>query len=82
MGSITSIPILTAPYANTLVYRNDYGWKVPSLPARVIRELGYNEPAVQRVLLNWRGKPFSYQTVTFSDVFDDMMSKEQNTSTE
>jgi adenylate cyclase len=57
------------------VYRNDYGWKVPSLPARVIRELGYNEPAVQRVLLNWRGKPFSYQTITFSDVFDDMMSK-------
>ena len=57
------------------VYRDDYGWKVPSLPARVIRELGYNEPAVQRVLLNWRGKPFSYQTVTFSDVFNDMISK-------
>jgi len=34
-----------------MVYRNEYGWKVPSLPARVIRELGYNEPAVQRVLL-------------------------------
>jgi adenylate cyclase len=57
------------------VYRDDYGWKVPSLPARVVRELGYNEPAVQRVLLNWRGKPFSYQTVTFSDVFNDMISK-------
>jgi adenylate cyclase len=57
------------------VYRNDYGWKVPSLPARVVRELGYNEPAVQRVLLNWRGKPFSYQTATFSEVFNDMMSK-------
>jgi adenylate cyclase len=58
-----------------LVYRNDYGWKVPSLPARVIRELGYHEPAARRVLLNWRGKPFSYQTVTFSSVFDDMISK-------
>ncbi len=58
-----------------LVYRDDYGWKVPSLPARVIRELGYHEPAAQRVLLNWRGKPFSYQTVTFSSVFDDMISK-------
>jgi adenylate cyclase len=58
-----------------LVYRDDYGWKVPSLPARVIHALGYNEPAVQRVLLNWRGKPFSYQTVTFSTVFNDMISK-------
>jgi adenylate cyclase len=58
-----------------IVYRNDYGWKVPSLPARVIRELGYTEPAVQRVLLNWRGKPFSYHMVTFSAVFDDMMSR-------
>ena len=60
-----------------LVYRDDYGWKVPSLPARVIRELGYHEPAARRVLLNWRGKPFSYQTVTFSSVFDDMISKKR-----
>jgi CHASE2 domain-containing sensor protein len=58
-----------------VVYRDDYGWKVPSLPARVIRELGYHEPAARRVLLNWRGKPFSYQTVTFSSVFNDMISK-------
>jgi hypothetical protein len=48
---------------------------VPSLPVRVIRELGYREPAARRVLLNWRGKPFSYQTVTFSSVFNDMLSK-------
>ena len=60
-----------------LVYRDDYGWKVPSLPARVIRELGYHEPAARRVLLNWRGKPFSYQTVTFSSVFNDMISKDK-----
>ncbi len=60
-----------------LVYRNDYGWKIPSLPARVIRELGYREPVSQRVLLNWRGSPFSYQTVSFSDVFNDMLRKDQ-----
>jgi hypothetical protein len=58
-----------------LVYRIDYGWAVPSLPARVVRELGYRVPASPRVLLNWRGKPFSYRTVSFSDVFDDMLSK-------
>jgi CHASE2 domain-containing sensor protein len=60
-----------------LVYRDDYGWKVPSLPARVIGELGYREPVSQRVLLNWRGSPFSYQTVSFSDVFNDMLSKDK-----
>lgn len=63
-----------------LVYRDDYGWKVPSLPARVIRELGYREPESQRILLNWRGKPFSYQTVTFSSVFNDMISKDKKRS--
>ena len=58
-----------------LVVRIDYGWAIPSLPARVVRELGYHTPAPSRVLLNWRGKPFSYRTVRFSDVFNDMLSK-------
>ena len=62
------------------VYRDDYGWKVPSLPARLIRELGYSEPASQRILLNWRGKPFSYPTATFSSVFNDMISKDKKRS--
>jgi len=58
-----------------LVYRIDHGWALPSLPARVVRELGNRTPASPRVLLNWRGKPFSYRTVSFSDVFNDMLSK-------
>ena len=58
-----------------LVHRDDSGWKVPSLPARVMRELGYREPDSQRVLLNWRGNPFSYRMVSFSDVFNDMLNK-------
>ena len=58
-----------------LVYRNDYGWKIPSLPARVVRELGYREPSSRSVLLNWRGKPFTYQTLSFTDVFNDMLSE-------
>jgi adenylate cyclase len=58
-----------------LVYRDDYGWKLPSLPLRLAQGLGWQEPAVERVLLNWRGQPFSYRYVTFSDVFADMTSK-------
>jgi adenylate cyclase len=58
-----------------LVYRNDYGWKIPSLPARVIGELGYPLPSSASILLNWRGKPFTYPTMSFSAVFNDMLSK-------
>ncbi|MEQ1741548.1 MAG: CHASE2 domain-containing protein [Candidatus Nitrotoga sp.] len=60
-----------------IVYRDEYGWKLPSLPARVARDLGWPEPAAQRVLLNWRGPPFSYQYVSFHDVFTDVGSKEK-----
>ncbi len=60
-----------------LVYRNDYGWKLPSLPARIARDAGWPEPEAQRVLLNWRGKPFSYHYVSFSDVFIDLGSKQK-----
>jgi adenylate cyclase len=60
-----------------LVYRDDYGWRLPSLPARIARELGWGEPSAQRVLLNWRGKPFTYRYVSFSDVFTDLTSREK-----
>lgn len=58
-----------------LAYLDDYGWKIPSLPLRVAAELGYAQPEARRFLLNWRGKPFSYRTVSFSDVYADMASK-------
>ena len=59
------------------LYRDDYGWKVPSLPFSVGSMLGYNLPDQQNVLLNWRGKPFTYHYVTFSDVMLDLSSKEK-----
>jgi hypothetical protein len=45
------------------------------LPLAIARGLGWKEPNEDRVLLNWRGKPFSYRYVTFSDVFNDMARK-------
>jgi len=57
------------------VYREDYGWKLPTLPARIGQDMGWSEPDAQQVLLNWRGKPFTYHYVSFSDVFADMQSK-------
>lgn len=58
-----------------LVYRDDYGWRLPSLPTQMAHHLGWEEPSVQRILLNWRGKPFSYHYVSFSDVFADFSNK-------
>ncbi len=59
------------------VYREDYGWALPSLPSRVAQDMGWQKPDAQQVLLNWRGKPFTYRHVSFSDVFADMGSKEK-----
>lgn len=59
------------------VYREDYGWRLPTLPSRIARELGWKQPDAQQVLLNWRGKPFTYRYVSFSDVYADMGNKEK-----
>jgi len=58
-------------------YRNDYGWKIPSLPLRIAEQLGYEQPSAERVLLNWRGPPFTYHSVSFSDVFKDFSIREK-----
>ncbi len=60
-----------------LVYRNDHGWRVPSLPARVADALGHPVPDRERILLNWRGPPFTYRTVGFADVLADMQRREK-----
>jgi CHASE2 domain-containing sensor protein len=59
------------------VYREDYGWRLPTLPARIAQELGWQQPDAQQVLLNWRGKPFTYRHVSFSDVYADLGRKEK-----
>jgi len=54
---------------NYPVYRDDYGWKIPSLPLRISQDLKFPLPVAKQVLLNWRGPPFTYRSVSFSDVF-------------
>ncbi len=60
------------------VYRDDYGWKIPSLPLRIAQQLGYTQPHTESVLLNWRGPPFTYPSVSFSDVFKDFSSQHKS----
>ncbi len=49
-----------------------YGWRLPSLPARVARDLGYRMPDSQNLMLTWHGPSRSYRAVSFYDVFTDL----------
>lgn len=57
------------------IYSDDYGWKIPSLSARLASVEGWPETDEQSVLLNWRGPPFSYHYESFADVFVDFGRK-------
>ncbi len=54
------------------VYIDAYGWRLPSLPAKVAQHLGFPLPDQQNILLNWRGPALSFQRVSYSDVFLDL----------
>lgn len=59
------------------MFHDDAGWRLPSLPLVVAQfEIGKAiENIPQDMLINWRGKPFTYTYVTFSDVFTDLASE-------
>ena len=58
------------------LWHEDAGWLLPSLPLVVGNFAQTNNSLLpQNMLINWRGKPFSYHYVTFSDVFSDLTSK-------
>jgi len=59
------------------VWLEAYGWQLPSLPMRIAQAQQWQIPSRQNILLNWRGKPFSYRYVSFSDVYSDMLSKQK-----
>lgn len=51
------------------------GWQIPSLPFAVAMAEGNGAAAPEALLLNWRGKPFTYHYVSFSDVYQDMLKE-------
>jgi adenylate cyclase len=57
------------------LYRDDYDWRIPSLPLVVGQAATKTVPNEQTLLLNWRGKPFSYKYVSFGDVYLDLTAK-------
>jgi len=49
------------------------GWLLPSLPYAVAQAEGKGATAPDTLLLNWRGPPFTYRYVSFSDVYLDLL---------
>lgn len=56
----------------------DNGWALPALPLTVARAVGADTQAPDSILINWRGKPFTYRYASFSDVYLDLI-REQRT---
>jgi adenylate cyclase len=65
------------------MYRDHFGWRIPSLPAKLGETLRWQLPKAPDAFLNWRGKFGAFRSVRFSDVFDDFLRKDkQRTSHE
>ncbi len=58
------------------MFYDESGWQLPSL-AKVLAEYSGvdTQKLPKNMLINWRGKPFSYTYASFSDVFTDLASK-------
>jgi adenylate cyclase len=59
------------------VYQNAYGWKIPSLPARVAQDLGLAVPDVGSILLSWPGGKAGRPHVSYSDLYIDFNNQKR-----
>ncbi|MEO8164076.1 MAG: adenylate/guanylate cyclase domain-containing protein [Betaproteobacteria bacterium] len=60
------------------VYQDAYGWKLPSLPARVAQDLGMAVPGVESILLSWPGGKAARPHVSYADLYIDLNSQKRN----
>ena len=76
LGTHTVYPDSDGIVREYRMVHDDYGWLLPSLPKVVAKYSGANMDNLPKdMLINWRGKPFTYSYATFSDVFTDLASK-------
>jgi len=54
-----------------------HGWRLPSLPARVARGLGFPVPDADSMVLNWRGSEGAFRHISFADLYDDFGRKKR-----
>lgn len=58
-----------------LTYPKD-GWKIPSLPVRVARDLGYRVPDQQSMILGWRGGVRAQKRISYADLYADFIGSQ------
>jgi adenylate cyclase len=55
-----------------VMYFDEAGWQLPSLPLTVARHLQFdNLPQQAEIILNWHGPALSYQRVSYADIYED-----------
>ncbi|MBU1213971.1 MAG: adenylate/guanylate cyclase domain-containing protein [Gammaproteobacteria bacterium] len=54
------------------LYTDAYGWRIPSLPARVAQDLGFDVPQQTDLILAWRGKPGVFKHISYADLYADL----------
>jgi adenylate cyclase len=75
-ASINIIPDADGVIRRYPLYIDVYGWRLPSMAARVTQDLGIALPADDSFALVWRGPGFSFETISFHDVFSDLERKQ------
>ncbi len=53
------------------LYTPAYGWRIPSLPARVATDLGYQVPDQRDMILAWRGHAGTFKHIAYADLYED-----------
>lgn len=53
------------------VYLDAYGWKLPSLPTRVVQNLGFGVPATESIALSFPGGRHAYPHISYVDLLAD-----------
>ncbi len=54
------------------LYLDAQGWRIPSLPARVAKDLGYPIPAGNALVLGWQGPALAHPHVSYADLYQDL----------
>lgn len=57
------------------LWHSEHGFELPSLPLSLARSTDAQIQAPQQMLLNWRGPPFSYHSVSFSDIYRELQKE-------
>ncbi len=60
-----------------VVFSQAYGWRIPSLPARVAADLGWPLPDRDDIQLGWRGGVVAHAQIPFVDFYVDLNSEKK-----